>query len=79
VRDGGAGAGSAAALARTARARPRLKVSVHRGELVPSPLAPHVMATVHPSAVLRAPDDETRRAETARLIADLARVAGVLA
>jgi uracil-DNA glycosylase len=32
------------------------------------------MATVHPSLLLRAPDDETRRRETARFIADLKRV-----
>jgi uracil-DNA glycosylase family protein len=36
------------------------KVSTRRGELVTSPLAPVVMATVHPSSILRAPDDETR-------------------
>jgi DNA polymerase len=29
------------------------------------------MATVHPSSVLRAPDEETRRLETARFIDDL--------
>jgi uracil-DNA glycosylase family protein len=54
------------------------RVSTQRGTWVPSPLAPRVMATVHPSAVLRAPDDATRHAETARLIADLRRVAAVL-
>jgi DNA polymerase len=54
------------------------RVSRQRGEWVRSRLAPHVMATVHPSAVLRAPDDETRRAETARLVADLRKVARLL-
>ena len=54
------------------------RVSRQRGVWVPSPLAPRVMATVHPSAVLRAPDDETRRAETARLVADLRKAARVL-
>ena len=34
-----------------------------------SPLAPKVTATVHPSSILRAPDDEARRLETARFIA----------
>src|SRR3977135_1090551 len=50
------------------------KVSIQRGEFIPSPLAPFVMATVHPSSLLRAPDDETRRRETKRFIADLKRV-----
>ena len=36
------------------------KVSQQRGTVVPSPLAPIVSATVHPSSILRAPDDETR-------------------
>ena len=43
----------------------------HRGELIESALAPIVMATVHPSALLRAPDDETRRRETARFVEEL--------
>jgi len=38
----------------------QFKVSTQRGVWVPSPLAPFVMATVHPSSLLRAPDDETR-------------------
>ena len=54
------------------------RVTQHRGEFVPSPLAPYVMATVHPSAILRAPDDETRRAERERFIEDLKKVAKVL-
>ena len=32
------------------------RVSRQRGEFVPSTLAPHVLATVHPSSLLRAPD-----------------------
>jgi DNA polymerase len=51
------------------------RVTAHRGEFVPSSLAPIVMATVHPSSLLRAPDDETRRMETERFIADLKAVA----
>jgi uracil-DNA glycosylase len=38
-------------------------VSRRRGELVESPLAPFVIATVHPSSVLRAIDDESRHAQ----------------
>ena len=52
----------------------QFKVSTQRGVWVESPLAPFVMATVHPSSLLRAPDDETRRRETARFISDLKRV-----
>jgi DNA polymerase len=47
------------------------KVSELRGRLIESPLAPLVMATVHPSSLLRAPDEETRRLETRRFIDDL--------
>ena len=39
------------------------RVTQHRGALVKSPLAPLVLATVHPSSLLRAPDPETRRRE----------------
>ncbi len=54
------------------------RVTKQRGLFVPSPLAPKVTATVHPSSILRAPDDEARRLETARFIADLKKVAAVL-
>jgi uracil-DNA glycosylase family protein len=56
----------------------KFRVSAERGRFVPSPLAPHVLATVHPSALLRAPDDATRRAEIRRFVADLRVVARVL-
>src|SRR6185437_3025342 len=39
---------------------PSFRVTQHRGEIMPSLLAPHIVATIHPSAILRAPDDETR-------------------
>ena len=55
------------------------RVTQHRGELIDSPLAPHVMATVHPSSILRAPDDESRHAETERFIEDLRKIAEVIA
>jgi DNA polymerase len=42
-------------------------------------LAPLVTATVHPSSILRAPDDATRRAERARFVEDLRKVAKALA
>jgi DNA polymerase len=51
------------------------KVTARRGEFVDSPLAPLVLATVHPSSLLRAPDEQTRRQETERFIDDLRKVA----
>jgi DNA polymerase len=54
------------------------KVSKQRGEFVASGLAPLVTATVHPSSILRAPDDESRRAEMRRFVADLRKVAARL-
>jgi DNA polymerase len=56
---------------------PQFKLMQHRGELVPSPLpeAQHVVATIHPSSVLRAPDSEGRRAAFEMLVADLRVVA----
>jgi uracil-DNA glycosylase len=54
------------------------RVTQHRGEFIDSPLAPFVMATVHPSSILRAPDDETRHEEMRRFVADLKKLASVL-
>jgi DNA polymerase len=42
-----------------------------RGKFVESTLAPYVMATVHPSSILRAPDDTSRRQQKEAFIADL--------
>jgi len=56
----------------------QFKVTAHRGEFIESPLAPLVLATVHPSSLLRAPDEETRRLETKRFIDDLRKVARAL-
>ena len=47
------------------------RVTRDRGRPVPSRWAPYALATVHPSSLLRAPDEGTRRRETARFIADL--------
>jgi uracil-DNA glycosylase len=52
------------------------KVSKQRGEFVESTLAPIVTATVHPSSILRAPDDDARREEMRRFVQDLKKVAG---
>jgi len=39
-----------------------------------SQLAPYAMATVHPSSLLRAPDDATRRIEMEYFVKDLRRI-----
>jgi uracil-DNA glycosylase len=56
---------------------PRFLVSKQRGQFIESTLAPYIMA-VHPSSILRAPDEETRRDEKRRFIDDLKNVARVL-
>lgn len=54
------------------------RVTQHRGEFIDSPLAAYVTATVHPSSILRAPDDETRHEEMKRFVADLKKVAKLI-
>jgi uracil-DNA glycosylase family 4 len=46
------------------------KVSRQRGELVESALAPLATATVHPSSILRAPDEDTRKKAMNGFVAD---------
>jgi uracil-DNA glycosylase family protein len=53
------------------------RVTRERGKPVESDLAPHVLATIHPSAILRA-DAETRETERAALVDDLRVVASLL-
>ncbi|HTI38720.1 MAG TPA: UdgX family uracil-DNA binding protein [Vicinamibacterales bacterium] len=55
------------------------KVSRQRGRFVPSDLAPRVTATVHPSSILRAPDDDARHVEMKRFVDDLKKVAAEVA
>jgi DNA polymerase len=47
------------------------KLMQSRGTVQRSELSPRVVATIHPSAVLRAPDSEGRREAYAMLVADL--------
>lgn len=54
------------------------KVTQHRGEILPYNLAPFITATVHPSSILRAPDDESRYAEMQYFIRDLRIIAQTL-
>jgi uracil-DNA glycosylase len=51
------------------------RVSLQRGQLMERPGLPPMMATVHPSSILRAPDDETRKLEMRAFVQDLKRVA----
>jgi uracil-DNA glycosylase len=52
----------------------QFRVTQQRGQLLSSTIAPKVVATVHPSSILRAPDDDTRREEMQRFIADLKKI-----
>jgi uracil-DNA glycosylase len=54
------------------------RVTQERGNFVRSPLAPHVMATVHPSSLLRIEDDKDRKAAIRVFVTELRKVADVL-
>lgn len=51
------------------------RVTKQRGKFIDSPLAPHVAATVHPSSILRAPDEISRREGYEQLVRDLKTIA----
>jgi DNA polymerase len=51
------------------------RVTLQRGQLIERPGLPPMMATVHPSSILRAPDDEARELEMRAFVKDLQRVA----
>jgi DNA polymerase len=51
------------------------RVTKQRGEFFASELAPFITATIHPSAILRAPDEASREHEFQEFVADLRRVA----
>jgi uracil-DNA glycosylase len=53
-------------------------VTRERGELIESPLAPKVGATVHPSSVLRAPDHDARQLQMQEFVRDLTKIAALL-
>ena len=57
----------------------KYRLTKERGKFVEHPLAPLVTATIHPSAVLRAPDAEQRHQEYRKFVADLQGVRKVLA
>jgi DNA polymerase len=54
------------------------RVTKQRGEPVDSPLAEHVVATVHPSSILRQRDEQARHAELAAFVDDLRVVADLI-
>jgi len=54
------------------------RLTQHRGELLESELAPVVAATIHPSAIVRDRDDESRAAERAAFADDLRTVAAAV-
>ena len=54
------------------------RITRQRGVPIDSPLAPNVLATVHPSSILRAGDDEARREQMDEFVADLRTVAGLI-
>jgi DNA polymerase len=51
------------------------RVTKERGQFVEHPWAPRATSTFHPSAILRAPDEEQRQIEYQRFVADLKKVA----
>jgi uracil-DNA glycosylase len=57
---------------------PQFRITRERGTALESALAPAVIATVHPSAILRARDDEARMAEREAFTNDLRAAAALL-
>ena len=56
----------------------QFRVTKQRGVPIESELAPHVLATVHPSSILRAPDEDARREAYGEFVHDLRQVADLL-
>jgi len=56
----------------------KFRVTQQRGQWVQSDIAPLVMATVHPSSILRAPDDDSRHEKMRKFVEDLKKVAAQL-
>jgi uracil-DNA glycosylase len=50
---------------------PSFRVTRERGKVLSSKLAPRVLATVHPSSLLRQPDEESREREYKQFVTDL--------
>ena len=54
------------------------RVNTQRGQFVDSELAPYATATVHPSSILRAPDDAARQAQMTSFVKDLKKIVKLL-
>jgi uracil-DNA glycosylase family 4 len=50
---------------------PSFRVTRERGKVLSSKFAPRVLTTVHPSSLLRQPDEESRQREYERFVIDL--------
>src|SRR5262252_924029 len=57
---------------------PRHRLAENRGKFFSHSWAPQVTATVHPSAILRAPDEKQRHAQYRAFVADLEQVRTLL-
>ncbi len=49
----------------------KFRLTKHRREILEMPNGPAISATIHPSAILRAPDHEARERETILFVEDL--------
>jgi uracil-DNA glycosylase family protein len=58
---------------------PKFKITVERGKFFETPWAPWLTATIHPSAILRMPDEAARGEAREMFVEDLRRVAERLA
>jgi len=56
----------------------KFRVNEQRRKLIASPLAPSVIATVHPSSLLRIEDEDERHREMRRFVSDIKKVASLL-
>ena len=54
------------------------RVTRDRGQPIKSDLAPHVLATVHPASILRAPDPGAREQQRRDFVRDLKKVANLI-
>ncbi len=57
---------------------PAYRLTKERGNFLNHPWAPHVTSTIHPSAILRAPDSEQRHEAYLKFVADLKKVRALL-
>lgn len=55
------------------------RITADRGKLLSAPLHERIIATAHPSSILRAPDEHERRVQYAALVDDLEAAANALA